>query len=210
MVKRNLFFALISLLLISCNNENKVEELNKETNAMTKEIVWTDEEKNKADKLRAEGLNKVEISEEGFLLITKYVIKTAKESEFNGIDLILGKKERMYSKDFKDPYISYHYIQIPHFPEIEVYLKYKKENSSLVSITIRRSGSAGGLSFKEYKLNTLDQLNLKVLKKSNLYYSNQIFEYQLTDGNFRYEVYGKDSVDNKPPKEFYDFRIYLE
>jgi hypothetical protein len=35
----------------------------------------------------------------------------------------------------------------------------------------------------------------------------QIFEYQLTDGKFKYEVYGKDNIDNAPPKEFYIFRL---
>ena len=74
-------------------------------------------------------------------------------------------------------------------------------------ISLNRAGTAGGLSFKEYKLNTLEQLNLQVIKKELSADSNQIYKYQLSDENFRYEVYGKDNIDNQPPKEFYDFRI---
>jgi len=210
MVNKGLIFTLINLLLISCN-PTKVEKLNNETNEMSKIEVWSDDKKNEADKLRSEGLNKVEISEEGFLVISKYVIQLVQTfANFNEIDPILGKKERMQSKDFKDPYISYHYVQIPNYPEIEVYLKYRKKDNKLIFISLGYPGSAGGLSFSEYKLRTLDQLNLKVIKKSSLYYSNQLFEYQLTDGKLRYEVYGKDNIDNEPPKEFYIFRIYLD
>lgn len=30
------------------------------------------------------------------------------------------------------------------------------------------------------------------------------------DENFKYEVHGKDNIDNQPPKEFYDFRVYVD
>lgn len=209
MVNRITFFLLMGFLLMACNKTlfEQTEDSNKESNTMYEEKVWTDKEKDIEDEIFFKSLEKVEISEEGFLAISKYVIETAKKRDFKEVDPILGKKERMYSKDFKDPYISYHYVHIPYYPSIEVYLKYRKDDNKLVMISLNRAGTAGGLSFKEYKLNTLEQLNLQVIKKELSADSNQIYKYQLSDENFRYEVYGKDNIDNQPPKEFYDFRI---
>ncbi|MFU9045928.1 hypothetical protein ACNAUY_05985 [Acinetobacter tibetensis] len=46
-----------------------------------------------------------------------------------------------------------------------MYLKYGKENNKPTYISLAYSGSAGALNLKEYKLNILDQLGLKVIKK---------------------------------------------
>ena len=151
----------------------------------------------------------MKISEEGFLLIAKYLIESAKDSDFKEVDPILGKKEKMYSKDFKDPYVSYHYVQIPHNPEIEVYLKYRKDNNKLAYLSLKSSGSAGAFKLGSYDLNVLDVLNLKVVEKVLPNDSNKVFKYSLTDSNFEYEVYGADNIDNKLPKEFYIFRVYI-
>lgn len=212
MVNRIILLLLTGFLSIACNQKTfeKNENSNKESNTMYEEKVWTDREKSIEDENFFNSLEKVEISEEGFLILSKYVIETAKKGEFKDFDPILGAKERMYSKDFKDPYISYHYVHIPSYPSIEVYLKYRKEDNKLVMISIDCAGSAGGLSFKEYKLDTLEQLNLQVIEKELSADSNQIFKYQLKDEKFRYEFFGKDNIDNKPPKEFYDFRVYVE
>lgn len=212
MVNKITFSVVISLFLLACSQPSHMKEnmsSNKEENNMS-EVQMTKEEKNIADEQFLKSLENYQISEEGFLLIAKYVIETAKKDDFKEIDLILGKKERMYSKDFKDPYISYRYVNIPNYPEIEVYLKYVKENNKPTYISLAYSGSAGALNLKEYKLNILDKLGLKVIKKELPNDSNQIFEYQLTDGKFKYEVYGKDNIDNAPPKEFYIFRIFLD
>lgn len=210
MVNRTILFLPISLLLLACNQSTQTKHSKKsEEVSNVSKVQMTKEEKNIADEQFLKSLENYQITEEDFLFIAKYVIETAKKSDFKEIDPILGKKERMYSKDFSDPEVSYRYENIPNYPEIEVYLKYGKENNKLTYISLAYSGSAGALNLKEYKLNILDQLGLKVIKKELPDDSNQIFEYQLTDGKFKYQVYGKNNIDSAPPKEFYIFRIYL-
>ncbi|WP_410566978.1 hypothetical protein [Acinetobacter sp. H1(2024)] len=212
MVNKITLSLVISLFLLACSQPSHMNEnmnSTKEEHNVSK-VQMTKEEKNIADEQFLKSLENYQITEEDFLLIAKYVIETAKKSDFKEIDPILGKKERMYSKEFSDPEVSYRYENIPNYPEIEVYLKYRKENNKLTYISLAYSGSAGALNLKEYKLNILDQLGLKVIKKELPDDSNQIFEYQLTDGKFKYQVYGKDNIDNAPPKEFYIFRIYLD
>ena len=202
MVDKFILFFIMSFLVVGCSQPS--DKLNGSVAEMNN---MSNDEKDAFDKQYLNDLKDIDISEKDFIYISRYIIELAKKNNFPEVDPILGKKERMYSKDFKDPYISYHYVHIPYYPSIEVYLKYRKDDNKLVMISLNRAGTAGGLSFKEYKLNTLEQLNLQVIKKELSADSNQIYKYQLSDENFRYEVYGKDNIDNQPPKEFYDFRI---
>jgi len=212
MVKNIILFLVLAFYLVACNPATKLGDEGKDKEYTVFEEKMTEQEKEQADKDFFQSLEKVKISEEGFFFIVKYVIETAKKSDFKELDPILGKKEKMYSKDFKDPYISYHYVQIPHYPEIEVYLKYRKESNKLTYLSLKSSGSAGDFNLNKYELSILDRLNLKVVEKELPNDSNKIFRYLLTDttGKFKYEVYGKDNIDNEPPKEFYIFRIYLD
>ncbi|MEN8283247.1 hypothetical protein [Acinetobacter gerneri] len=150
------------------------------------------------------------ISENDFLRISDYVIKKTKENNFQDNDPILGKKEIMYSKDFSDPYISYHYINIPNLPHTEVYLKYKKNNNKLSYISL---SPGGPISFilNNSNINILEALKLKLVKKEQFSYSNELAEYQLSDGILKYQVVAKNNQANDDlPKEFYSFDIYIE
>lgn len=166
MVNKITFSLVISLFLLACSQPSHMKENINSTKEEqnVSEVQMTKEEKNIADEQFLRSLENFQISEEGFLLISKYVIETANEVDFKEIDPVLGKKEIMCSKDFNDPEVSYNYANIPNYPEIEVNLKYEKNNNKLIYISIDYP-SAGALILKEYKLNTLDQLGLKVIKK---------------------------------------------
>ncbi|WP_180105733.1 MULTISPECIES: hypothetical protein [unclassified Acinetobacter] len=106
--------------------------------------------------------------------------------------------------------MSYHYINIPNLSQTEVYLKYKKDNNKLTYISL---SSGGPVSFilKNSDINVLNELKLKLLKKEKLSYSNQLAEYQLSDGTLKYQVVAKNTLDDTSlPKEFYSFDIYIE
>lgn len=209
MVRNIILFLVVIFYLLACSQSAQLEYEVKDKEPNMFEEKMTDDEKDVADNDFFQSIEKMKISEEGFLLIAKYLIESAKESDFKEVDPILGKKEKMYSKDFKDPYVSYHYVQIPHNPEVEVYLKYRKDNNKLTYLSLKSSGSAGAFKLGSYDLNVLDVLNLKVVEKVLPDDSNKLFKYSLTDSNFEYEVYGTDNIDNKPPKEFYIFRVYI-
>ena len=116
----------------------------------------------------------------------------------------------MYSKDFSDPYMSYHYINIPNLPQTEVYLKYKKDNNKLTYISFSPGGPVSFI-LKNSDINVLNELKLKLLKKEQFSYSNQLAEYKFSDGTLKYQVIAKNNqIDGSLPKEFYSFDIYTE
>lgn len=208
MVTKHALFILCFFALMGCHEKDNPAENHQKINIIPKieKLVMTNDEYDK----EYFGSLRDWISENDFLKISEYVIKKAKENNFQDIDPVLGKKEKMYSKDFSDPYMSYHYINIPNLPQTEVYLKYKKDNNKLTYISL---SSGGPVSFilKNSDINVLNELKLKLLKKEKLSYSNQLAEYQLSDGTLKYQVVAKNTLDDTSlPKEFYSFDIYIE
>jgi len=116
----------------------------------------------------------------------------------------------MYTKDFTYPYSFYHYVNIPSYPQLEVILKYEKDNNKLKSVSLTPGGPSN-FFLSNSNINVLNALNLKLIKKEPFSYSSQLAEYQLTDGNLNYQVVAKDdSLEGGLPKEFYSFDIYMK
>jgi len=208
MLVKYLILIASTCVLIGCSEKNNAIEDHEQISTIpeTEKTVMT---KDEYDKEYFESIRDW-ISENDFLKISDYVIKKAKEDSFQDNDPILGKRGIMYSKDFSDPYISYHYINIPNLPHTEVYLKYKKDNNKLSYISL---SPGGPISFilKNSDIYVLNELKLKLLKKEQFSYSNQLAEYRLSDGTLNYQVVAKyDSLEGDLPKEFYSFDIYIE
>ena len=208
MVAKHVLFILCAFVLMGCHEKDGPVENNKKMNVIpaTKESVMTNDEYDK----EYFGYIRDWISEKDFLKVSEYVVKKAKENNFQDIDPILGKKKIMHSKDFSDPYISYHYVSIPNLPQTEVYLKYKKDNNKLTYISFSPGGPVSFI-LKNSDINVLNELKLKLLKKEQFSYSNQLAEYKFSDGTLKYQVIAKNNqIDGSLPKEFYSFDIYTE
>lgn len=211
MVNRVSLLFIASFFLIGCNKPTNQVETAKSNESIKKSEInkMNYEEKDAYDKEYFGNLREMAITEADFLSISRYVIEQAKLNNFKDIDLILGKKEYMITKDFNDPYSFYHYRHIPSHKELEVVLKYAKKGNKLDSIYFTPGGPID-FTLENSSINILEALKLKILKKEKLEYSNKLVEYQLTDGTFKYLVVAKDtgSEDNLP-KEFYSFEIYM-
>ncbi len=208
MVTKHALLILCVFVLMGCHEKDNPAENDQKINTIpkTEKIVMTNDEYDK----EYFGSLRNWISENDFLKISEYVIKKAKENNFQDIDPVLGKKEKMYSKDFSDPYMSYHYINIPNLPQTEVYLKYKKDNNKLTYISFSPGGPVSFI-LKNSDINVLNELKLKLLKKEQFSYSNQLAEYKFSDGTLKYQVIAKNNqIDGSLPKEFYSFDIYTE
>jgi len=211
MVNKAILFLTISYLLFGCNGStNQIQKDQVKEVVEVSENNMSNDEKNTYDKEYFENLENLEISEEGFLIIAKYSINCLKENIFKEKDPILGIKEYMPTKDFTDPYSFYHYSNITSFSNMEAVLRYKKSDNKISMVDISSGAGAGGFVFKNYNLDVLNKLNMKLVNKELLDYSNQLAVYHLTDGNFKYEIVGKNNeIEGSLPKEFYSFRIYL-
>jgi len=197
---------MISFLLVGCSHPTN--DLNEGTTKSEMNNM-TDDEKDVFDKQYLKELVDIDISEKDFVYISKYVIELAKKNDFPEVDPILGKKEYMYTKDFTYPYSFYHYINIPSYPELEVILKYEKDNNKLKSVSLT-PGGPNNYFLRNSNINILNELKLKLVKKELLDYSNQLAIYYLTDSNFKYKVVGNKNYEGNLPKEFYNFDIYIE
>lgn len=205
MVNKIFLSFIISFLLVGCshptndlNEGTKKSEINNMTN----------DEKDAFDKQYLKDLIDIDIYEKDFLYISKYILELAKKNDFPEVDPILGKKEYMYTKDFSYPYSFYHYVNIPSYPQLEVILKYEKDSNTLKSISLTPGGPSN-FFLKNSNINVLNELELKLVKKELLDYSNQLAMYYLTDGSFKYEVVGSNNdYEGSLPKEFYNFDIY--
>ena len=206
MVDKFILFFIMSFLVVGCSQPS--DKLNGSVAEMNN---MSNDEKDAFDKQYLNDLKDIDISEKDFIYISRYIIELAKKNNFPEVDPILGKEGYMPTKDFTYPYSFYHYSNIPSYPHLEVVLKYRKLEEKLVSITIRPSGSQNDFVLKNSNMNILEALKLKLLKKEKFNYSNQLAEYQLTDGNFKYQVVAKNNgLEGDLPKEFYSFDIYIE
>ena len=211
MVKTYLYVLGITILLVGCNEPtNYIQQDQSEGNITMSDTNITNQTKDEHDQEYFKNLSELNLSEEEFLLIAKHIIENIKNKDFKEIDPILGQKEYMMSKDFNDPDSFYHYSNIPLHHGTEVVLKYKKSDESLVSITIRPSGSQNDFILKNSNINIMEALKLKLVKKEIFSRFNQLVGYQLSDGTLNYQVLAKNTQDNGGlPKEFYSFRILL-
>lgn len=207
MVNKIFLSFMMSFLLVGCSHPTS--ELNEDA-TKSEMSNMTNDEKDAFDKQYLKELIDIDISEKDFVLISRYIIELAKKNNFPEVDPILGKKEYMYTKDFTYPYSFYHYVNIPSYPQLEVILKYEKDNNKLKSISLTPGGPSN-FFLSNSNINVLNALNLKLIKKEQLTYSNQLAEYQLSDGTLKYQVVAKNnSLAGDLPKEFYNFDIYIE
>ena len=211
MVNRIISFLLIGCSLIGCNEwKNGIQKDNRYKEIRVTENI-SNEEKITYDKEYFESFENLEISEEGFLILAKYSINCLKNNDFEEKDPVLGMKEYMPTKDFTDPFSFYNYLHISSYPNIKIVVSYKKDTNKINMVDLSSIGGAGGFILKSYNLDVLNKLNMKLVNKELLDYSNQLAIYHLTDGYFKYEVIAKNNqIDGSLPKEFYSFDIYIE
>jgi hypothetical protein len=204
----NFFLSFIIIfLLVGCSHPTT--DLNEGTTKPEMNNM-TNDKKDAFDKQYLNDLIDIEISEKDFVYISKYIIELAKKSNFPEVDSILGKKEYMSTKDFSYPYSFYHYANIPFSPQLEVILKYEKDNNKLKSVSLT-PGGAGNFFLRDSHVNVLNELKLKLVKKEQLDYSNKLAMYYLTDGILNYEVVGNnDDFEGNLTKKIYNFDIYIE
>ena len=200
---------LFSVFLIGCNDSNEKEYiLTNEQKSQVENMVdekYSEVEKEQQDSTYLNSLIELNSSDVEFLALLKYVIKSYHNGTFLDDDPILGKNEIISSKDYTYP-MPYAYSNVPKYNDIRVVLVCNK-NKSIEYISITEK-SGNNFIIKNVDLNIIKMLNLKFIKKDKPEFSNKIYTYYYTDGQFNYEIEAESSSDEEQyPSKFYSFLI---